>query len=251
MREMVQQMKTFPRLTFTAMLVASAFLVSGCGGHSETPSTAPAAAPTLSAGLVVKGVANDGTGDYLQTTIADSDPAMTYNPALADEAAKKHFSDADLAEAQKAAVKFIAEEAIDSTLNGGGNDVDVWYEAHKDVILPANQSTMLNDLKSGKGILAREEWMTKRTGYSYVHGADIPRVTERTITPKKLSFVEKNNLQGVKVSTEVNYSMPVIGGTHSKIQTTKGEVSFSVSKDPADGKWKIAGYNTAYHTTAG
>lgn len=243
-------MTTFPRLTFTAVLVASAFLVSGCGGgHSDTPLATTT--PTLSAGLVAKGVANDGKGDYLQTTIADSDPAMTYNPELADGAAKAHYSDADLAEAQKAAVKFIAEEAIDSTLNGGGNDVDGWYEAHKDVILPANQSTMLNDLKSGKGILAREEWMTKRSGYSYVHGADTPRVTERTITPKKLSFVEKNNLQGVKVSTEVNYSMPVIGGTHSKIQTTKGDVSFSVSKDPADGKWKIAGYNTTYHTTAG
>lgn len=244
-------MKIFPRLTFTAMVLTSAFLVTGCGGHSNTQSTNPTAAPTLSAGLVTKGVANDGIGDYLQTTIADSDPAMTYNPALVDDAAKAHYSDADLAEAHKTAVKFIAEEAIDSTLNGGGKDVDGWYEAHKDVILPANQSTMLNDLKSGKGILAREEWMTKKSGYSYVHGADTPRVTERTITPKQISFVEKNNLQGVKVSTEVNYSMPVIGGTHSKIQTTKGEVSFSVSKDPADGKWKIAGYNTTYHTTAG
>lgn len=244
-------MKNFARLNLTTVLVVSTLLVTGCGGHSDSPSTNPTADPKLSASLLVKGLANDGKGDYLQTTIADSDPAMTYNSELADEAAKKHFSDAELTEAQKVAVKFIAEEAIDSTLNGGGNDVDGWYAAHKDEILPANQSIMLNDLKSGKGILAREEWMTKKSGYSYVHGTDKPRVTERTITPKKLSFVEKNNLQGVKVSTDVSYSMPVTGGTHSGIQTTKGEVSFSVSKDPTDGKWKIAGYNTAYHTTAG
>lgn len=244
-------MKNFPILNLTTVLVVSTFLVTGCGGHSDSPTDNPTATPTLSASLATKGVVNDGKGDYLQTTIADNDPAMTYNPTLADEAAKEHFSDSDLAEAQKAAVKFIAEEAIDSTLNGGGKDVDGWYAAHKDEILPANQETMLKDLKSGEGILAREDWMTKKSGYSYVHGADKPRVTSRTITPKKLSFVEKGNLQGVKVSTDVNYSMPVTGGKHSNVQTTKGEVSFSVAKDSADGKWKIAGYNTAYHTTAG
>jgi hypothetical protein len=76
-------------------------------------------------GFVAKGVANDGTGEYLQMSIADTDPAMKYNPAITDGAAKAHFSEAELAEAHKTAVKFIAEEAIDSTLNGG-TDVDGW-----------------------------------------------------------------------------------------------------------------------------
>lgn len=241
-------MKTFQRITVTAMLLASTVLATGCGSHNTQPSSTP----TMGAGIVAKGIANDGKGDYLQTTIADTDPAMTYNPSIADDAAKSHYSEAELAEAQKVVVKFIAEEGIDSTLNGGSNNVDGWYAAHKDEILPANQPVMLKDLKDGKGILATETWMGSKAGYSYVHGTDTPRVTERTITPEKLRYMEKNSVQGVMLDTKINYKMAVTGGTHGGLQSTHGEVSFSVAKDAADGgKWKIAGYNTAYHTTQG
>lgn len=44
---------------------------------------------------------------------------MQYDPAIVDDAAKAHFSEAELTEAQRMIVRFIAEEAIDSTLNGG------------------------------------------------------------------------------------------------------------------------------------
>lgn len=264
-------MKTFQRLTLTTILAASALLVTGCSGNgaqvspatstqeSVTPSSSAAAtAPTgkavpavvLSGGLVAKGVANDGKGTYLQTTIADTDPAMQYDPAIADAAAKAHYSAADLAEAQKVAVKFIAEEAIDSTLNGG-NDVDGWWAAHKDQIHPLNQAIMLTDLKSDQDILARERWMATKPGYSYLHGDATPRIKSRTITPKQIQYVESSTLQGVTVSTTAAYSMEVTGGSHTGVQNTTAELSFSVAKDPADGKWKIAGYNTNYHTAEG
>jgi hypothetical protein len=208
----------------------------------------------MPAGIIAKGVANDGVGDYLQTSISDDDPAMKYNPALADAAAKAHFSEADLAEAQKVVVKFIAEEAIDSTLNGGMGDIDVWWNAHKDQIHPLNQDIMLADMKTpGKAPLCRELWILERPGYSYVHGKDTPRVTERTITPLALRYAESSTLSGVMLDTNVTYSMAVTTerGMDS-VQNSTGEVSFAVAKDVADGgKWKIAGYNTNYHTREG
>jgi hypothetical protein len=109
----------------------------------------------LPGGLVAKGVANDGKGDYLQTSIADTDPAMKYNPAIADDAAKAHYSEAELAEAQKVIVRFIAEEGIDSTLNNG-TDIDGWFAANKDQIHPAVHDIVLADLKADKDVVARE-----------------------------------------------------------------------------------------------
>lgn len=229
---------------------------------SATASQAPAPAPsadtviskTLPSGLIAKGVANDGKGDYLQTSIADTDPAMKYNPAITDSAAKAHFSEVDLAEAQKVIVRFIAEEAIDSTLNGARGDIDGWFAAHKDQIHPVNQPIMLKDMKGDNGdksILDTESWMATKAGYSYVHGASTPRVTARTITPTQLTYVESPELQGVMLDTKATYSMAVTGGSHGNVQRTTAEISFAAAKDAADGKWKIAGYNVAYHTTEG
>ncbi|HEX9088686.1 MAG TPA: hypothetical protein VF867_14305 [Arthrobacter sp.] len=216
------------------------------------PSAIPVAAPaSLPKGLIPKGVANDGKGVYLQTSIADTDPAMQYNPALSDDAAKAHFSAADLAEAQKVVVRFIAEEAIDSTLNDG-TDVDGWWAAHVDQIHPVNQPIMLKDMHDpAKDILDRERWITARSGYSYLHGETTSRIKSRTITPKTIEYVEGNNLQGVTVSTTASWSMEVTGGSNTGRQMSTAEISFSVAKDPADGKWKIAGYDTNYHTAEG
>lgn len=266
-------MKTFQRLTLTAILAASTLLVTGCGGNGAVPaapapsavaaspeatsssSTAKAsdvpAAPVLAAGIVAKGVANDGKGVYLQTSIADTDPAMKYDPALADAATKANYSEAEITEAQQVAVKFIAEEAIDSTLNGGGTDIDGWWAAHKDQIHPLNQEIMLNDLNSEKDILSRERWIADKPGYSYVHGATTPRVIARTITPTKLTYVESATLKGIYVDTTASYEMAVNKGDLSSTQVSTAELSFAVAKDPADGKWKIAGYDTNYHTAEG
>ncbi|WP_284978675.1 hypothetical protein [Arthrobacter sp. fls2-241-R2A-200] len=252
----------FRKVIFAAGVVGAVFFTSACsaseaasptGTSSPSGSASAAAAPsatpsavtfpyTLPNGLVAKGVANDGHGDYIQTSIADTDPAMKYNPAITDDAAKAHFSEADLAEAQKVIVRFIAEEAIDSTLNDG-TDVDAWWAAHLDQIHPGNM-VMLTDMKSSKDILARERWMATKPGFSYAHG-DKPRVTRRTITPVKLGFVENGPLQGVMLGTTASYSMAVTSGPD---QNSTAELTFTAAKDPADGKWKIAGYNTNYHT---
>jgi hypothetical protein len=261
----------FRKIIVVTGITGALVLISGCSApvaSSPTITTNTASAvPTpsdalpvltnfvkLPAGVIVKRVAHDGTGDYLQTGISENDPAMKYNPVITDDEAKAHYSDTELAEAQKVIVKFIAEEAIDSTLNGGNTDFDGWFAAHKNEIFPASQSTILKDIKDGKGVLATENWMSTKEDYSYVHGDNTPRVTARTITPTKFYYVKTDGVQGVTLETEVTYSMAVTKGAFPlrSIQKSTGDLSFTVAQDSTDGgKWKIAGYKSTFHTEEG
>lgn len=241
-----------PQATSATSTPTASDAASAAATSAATPSATPTSTSkfpyTLPSALVAKGVANDGRGEYIQTSIADTDPAMQYNPAIAEDAVKSHFSEADLAEAQKVVVRFIAEEGIDSTLNGGGNP-DLWLAAHRDQIHPTNQEITLQELKAGKDVVAREQWMATKPGLSYVHGADTPRVTMRTITPQKVRYIEGNGLQGVFVDTTVVYAMAVTAdGVRKPDQNSTAELSYAVAKDPADGKWKIAAYQSNFRT---
>lgn len=241
-----------PQSTSAAGTPTASDAASATATSAATPSATPTPTSkfpyTLPSGLIAKGVANDGRGEYIQTSIADTDPAMQYNPAITEDAAKAHFSEADLAESQKVIVRFIAEEAIDSTLNGGGNP-DLWFAAHKDQIHPTNQDIMLKELKDGKDVVAREAWMATKPGFSYAHGADTPRVTVRVITPQKLRYIEGNGLQGVFLDTTAVYAMAVTAdGVRKPDQNSTADISYAVAKDAADGKWKIAAYQTNFQT---
>lgn len=237
-----------PQATSVAETPAASDAASAAATPSATPTPTNKFPYTLPSGLVAKGVANDGRGEYIQTSIADTDPAMQYNPAITEDAAKVHFSEADLAEAQKVVVRYIAEEVIDSTLNGGGNP-DLWLAAQKGQIHPTYQDMLLQDLKDGKDCVARESWMATKPGFSYVHGADTPRVTLRVITPQKVRYVEGNGLQGVYVDTTAVYAMGVAtDGVRKPDQNSTAELSYAVAKDAADGKWKIAAYQANFHT---
>jgi hypothetical protein len=109
---------------------------------------------------------------------------------------------------------------------------------------------MLADLKADKDVVARERWMADQPRLSYVHGADTPRVTQRTITPLKLSYVESADLQGVWLDTTTSYEMAVaVDGKRKKVQSTAATLNFAAAKDAADGKWKIAAYQTDFKTT--
>jgi hypothetical protein len=268
-----EKMKSFHRVSLTAVLAASALMATGCSGAgvqaAAGPATAASTAPTaaaqtssapaaptaaLPAGIIAKGVANDGVGDYLQTSLADTDPAMQYNPAITDDAAKAHYSAAELADAQKVIVRFMAEEVIDSTLNGG-KDIDGWWAAHKDQIHPGNQ-IMLDAIKADtdgtKPVVIREAWMATKPGYSYLHGATTPRIKSRAITPTKLFYGESATLQGVCLDANASWSMQVTGGSHGGVQSSTATISLTAAKDPADGnKWKIAGWKINYNTTDG
>lgn len=259
------KVKALQRLVIPTVLLSSILLTTGCSlGDHVTQALTEAAKPTpvpevtitkpvpaVQSDLTFKGFANDGKGEYLQTSISDSDPAMKYDPSIIDAETKSRYTADDLAEAQKVIVKFIAEEVIDSTLNGGNDDTDGWFEAHKDKIHPANWDSMIEALKSENSVLARERWMKDKEGYSYVHGPATPRVIARTITPKKLYLLESSSMQGLKLDVTASYTMAVaMNDEPDGTQTTNAKISYAVSKDPTDGKWKISGWGNMEFTTS-
>jgi hypothetical protein len=108
---------------------------------------------------------------------------------------------------------------------------------------------MLGELKSDKSPLDEERWMAEQPDLAYVHGNATSRLNNRTITPVKLRYVTSNNLQCVILDTNASWEMEVTFANGSKVQPTTADISVAVAKDDADGKWKIAGYNTNFHTT--
>ena len=103
-------------------------------------------------GLKVKGPANNGKGDYLQITVQDNDPAITYdaNVVMPEVAAK--FTPEEIAEAQKFAMTFVVEEGFDSTLNDGTN-ADEWLGKNLDKFAPRDHSEVSAAAKGGKDFI--------------------------------------------------------------------------------------------------
>lgn len=106
-------------------------------------STSPAAAPAVegihapSNGKII----NTERGSYLQSTLADDDSALTYDPAIIDPSATGFFTPDEIAEGVKFILTFLAEEDLDSELNGGFKEertamVEQWWAEHNQLLAP-------------------------------------------------------------------------------------------------------------------
>lgn len=219
--------------------------------QSATPSAPPAEIPSGIGTPAPTGVAvSNSKGSYLQSTISDDDPAMQVDPSKVDPSLSS-TDPADIQAAQKTIVKFTAEEGIDSTLNGGGDNVDQWWEKNKSRLAPAYHSDMLGTLKEGKPFVMNEKWQEAYEGkYSYITDAKKPRIYDRKITPTVLWSPTPGT---VAIQMDVEYKMPVkpgVGKTGTGIQTTAGTMTYSATKD-ANGNWLIDGYDHNMKTTEG
>lgn len=177
---------------------------------------------------------NNGKGSYLQTTVDNNDPAMKYNAVLSTPAAKAKYSDAQLEEAQKAVVKFIAEQTIDSTVQGGGSGSD-WVEKNKALIAPVfldNVKKLVSDPKSGFLI---DNPNRKSAGYSLKYDEKSPRVSSRYIEVTKIDLSKDRPL----VTANIEYTLKTDKG---KLEKAAGVVSYAVTQ--IDGKWLISGYES-------
>lgn len=221
---------------------------------AAAPSTTPTKAPILKPdNLPIKGPANDGRGEYLQTTIADSDPAMTINPTIIDPSVKSRFTDDEIASASKFILKFMAEEGIDSTLNGNPLDagnVNDWWERNKAKINPSDQEELHTDLQgqdSNKNLVWRP--LHRQGKYNLAYGADRTHVLTRTITPKSMKATESNGLTLLGLQADVNFTMAVVAQGHETVEPTNAEMAYIVTKGQEPGTWLITGYNTYFTTT--
>lgn len=269
------------RKTLGAVVAASVIIaLSACGvddGKAQAepdaqPSTAAITSATatatpsataktgVKAGDAINGLptktelANDGKGDYIQTTIAPDDPALTYNPAIVSQEEPSLFSEEEIKDAQKFVMTFLAEEGFDSILNDNPSDPkvqDAWWAKNKDKIDPSYQAELLADLKANdpnKPMVFRGQFRQDRANkYNLVHGSDATRVYSRKITPNEIVTGVRNGQKLIGIHSDVEFSMNAVVDGKTVVEATSGTAGYTVTQSP-EGKWLITGYKSNYTT---
>lgn len=237
-------------------IIALSGAVLASAGCSPTP---PNPEPTVTIAPPVKkingvptlpDVVNNGRGDYLQSTILPNDPAMKYNPKLLDDEATALTTenDIDIANMQRAIVEFVAEEGLDSTLNGGG-DVDAWWGKHKEIIAPESQKSILAKLKDNDGVNTLVATGGPRIGkYDFTYGKDKTRMSQRSLVVNsiKVSDADKREFE---ISLTAIYVMNITQNNREGIENDEAKLKFKVRQAEVVGRWYITDYDNKYKTT--
>lgn len=238
------------------------------GTSASSPASAPATPePTVSTatkpraadgtplfgthGLKIKGPANNGKGDYLQITVQDNDPAITYNAEVVFPEVAAKFTPEEIAEAQKFAMTFVVEEGFDSTLNDGTN-ADEWLSRNVDKFSPKIQPELSAAAKQGKEFINMSGWGEGQQ-YTYFYDKDSTRIvsyefpqmgvklSSNPVNAESMLFVYPYQI----VAAEKNLAGKVYAAL------IKGTGSIGVEKDPANpGKWLITEMQTKYDVSA-
>lgn len=224
-------------LTGSALIFS--IMLTGCSSSNndsnpsttETFSSADSAAPKIpDTGEVM----DNGKGKYLQSTINDDDPAMKMNRQLFLSDATAIYSEEELHEAQKTVVRFIAEETIDSTVQGGGN-AEEWFAKNKDRFTPEYQPEVQKALKDSKSAFLINSEIRDEAGYDLKYDEKSVRVENRSILLKSITKASNDR---INVSADIKYKLKT---NDNKSETVSGEVSYIVTKT-SDGKWLISGH---------
>jgi hypothetical protein len=249
-------------LCLTAVLVAG--LTSCSATATETSPTASAESPTAAATesaapapsaapantIPVSGVTTTSKGQYLQTTFDASEEAWDLDPAIVDPSAAA-VDPAELLEGYRHILKFLAEEGIDSPLNGGGQTPAEWWADHEqDIAETFREKLRQETIDENKQFVVRETGVQQYEGYSYVYDPARTRLTSRSIAPSKVWLVD--TIGTIAVESHVKYEFAVLpkpGTTAELRQTSSGTMAYSARKDLVDGKWRIDGYLHEVATT--
>lgn len=256
---------TGTRTIFTTIVLAgTATLLSACAGNAgvaspsatdtsissatASPSSVPQRDYAPSSGEVIK----TKYGSYLKSTILDSDPAMKVDPKTIDASITPALRK-ELGAAQRAIITFIAEEGIDSTLNGAIQTPDQWWKEHKGKIHPDYQKAFYKEVSTHQPFVVNEHWQQKtyKGKYHYVYKDGSTRIFDRVIKPSKIWAISGD---AIALKADVSYKMesvPGVGKTKTGLQSSSGTMTYSVSKDPATGKWLIDGFQHKVATTEG
>lgn len=265
----------FSRLSRTAALLAvSGLVLTGCGTAAEIPpatgeatetnqppvaeATTAATASGVEAGAVINGLptkkelANDGKGEYIQTTVSPDDPARIYNPAIVQSSATDLFSEAEIREAQEMLVTFIYEEVYDSTILGNPSDqanVDRWVAKHADSFAPEHLEEVVGHIKNPTGNVHPIMLAPFRIGkYDLDYGPNAVHVAERNITFREImgATVDGIDYLGFDATGMVRH---VVHSKGSKLmEHTDTAINFTIRQD--NGKWVIAGALHTFSTAA-
>lgn len=213
------------------------FGVTGCTPESK-PSPEKSISASASASVQLPAAnngnpVNNGKGSYIQTTVDDNDPAMKYNSNIVSNTAKAKYSEAQLTQVQQAVVKFIAEQTIDSTVQGGGNS-DEWFSKNKSLIAPEFQDEAKKLIANPKaGFLVDNP---NRKDYGLKYGEKDRRVVSRSIEVTKIDLASKER---PLVTANIEYALKTDSG---KLEKASGKVSYAVTE--VNGAWLISGYDS-------
>lgn len=233
-------MKT-KQTTMASALTGSALILSimltGCTSGNDSPSseeTVSASNPSIPKIPDTGQVVDNGKGKYLQSTISDSDPAMKMNREMYLSDAKALYSEEELYEAQKTVIRFIAEETIDSTVQGGGN-TDEWFERNKNRFAPEYQDTVKQALKDPKNAFLINSEIRDEAGYDLKYDETSIRLENRSIL---LTSITKASNDRINVTADIKYKLKTNDG---KSETVSGQVSYIVTQT-AGNEWLISGH---------
>lgn len=211
---------------------------------SPSPSisqTAPAG-PSITAGEVVK----TDKGEYLKSTISNDDPAMQYDENLVDPLTRENVPRENLESAHKYAVKYIAEEVIDSPLNNGAVSVDSWWAENKNRFDPQYHDEIYTTMIEKEGPVVRNNWQKDVTEfeYNYVYSPNETRLSERDI---KVNSMYVSDTGVYMLDAEYSYSAKV--NEPNGIGTEKISGTYRVGLIPSTtspGGWMINYYDSKY-----
>lgn len=127
----------------------------------------------------------DELGTYCQTTIDPDSAALVYDASVVDMASLEEngFTEEDVKNLQPNAVKFFAEEALDSSMLDRGNaeNFTAWAEANKDKFAPGWYSFDWSDEPSRNVIYTGVLTQTVRDGGSRIDDSKIQLVQVRAV----------------------------------------------------------------------
>lgn len=214
--------------------------------------------------IPVKGIQNDGKGEYLQTTISDSDPVMTVDQSVVEPTATGQWSPAEISDANKMVIKFIAEEAIDSTLSGGNPDdkanTQKWIDTHSPLFAPNQKASLIADVwdnDPNKPIVFRGQFRDEK--YGLVHGKDVTHVADRKIKVNRIVGGSLDDgTKAIGVEADVQFSLNTdfqpsagklsdTGKSAAVVESTNATISYTLVKG-AKGEWLISGFYSTFTT---
>lgn len=234
--------------------VLAAVLITGLAGCGSSDSGSPAEGTTATAtpstpslpsevnGLPVKGLADDGKGEYLQTTLDENDPALEYDSSIVHPTALELFSEEEIEAGQEFAMYFAAEEFMDSTLNGNPDDpeaMEEWWDENKDYFHSDHAEEIHSVLETAVIVIRG----SLREPNDLTYGSDQGHVLSRSLVPDEIygAVYEGDDLLGVSAEFEVEHAL-VLDGTETP-DPVSGTVQLLLKQEDS-GEWKIAGTNS-------
>jgi hypothetical protein len=246
---------------------AIALLVAGCtAGTEPAPVAAPApvvAVPVVAAcstedlgpwgdSVALRDV-TDELGTYCQTTIDPDSAALVYDASIVDMASlEEHgFTEEDVKRLQADAVKFFAEETLDSSLLDRGNAVNfaAWADANQEKFAPGFYSFDWENENERNLVYAGELTPTARDGGARLHDSKIELVSVRALLGQSavpLLLFDFNSTVNYRMSDQSAIAWMLYTGYGSSAEQLLAEETFLKLDDGEDNVVSV----TAAHTLA-